>query len=58
MIGYGLAYREHQSLRTEQLELKSEIEVAANMQADIASNDYSTTWMALILVQLVFLQDK
>lgn len=32
MIGYGLSYREHQSLRTEQLALKSEIEVAASMQ--------------------------
>ncbi|MBS4178607.1 PP2C family protein-serine/threonine phosphatase [Lederbergia citrea] len=32
MMGYGLAYREHQSLRTQQLALKSEIEVAANMQ--------------------------
>ncbi|WP_017729379.1 PP2C family protein-serine/threonine phosphatase [Halalkalibacterium ligniniphilum] len=32
MIGYGLAYREHQSLRDRQRELESEIEVAANMQ--------------------------
>ncbi|MCJ7842197.1 PP2C family protein-serine/threonine phosphatase [Lederbergia sp. NSJ-179] len=32
MMGYGLAYREHQSLRTEQLALKNEIEVAAKMQ--------------------------
>ncbi|MCR2822634.1 PP2C family protein-serine/threonine phosphatase [Lederbergia panacisoli] len=32
MIGYGLSYREHQSLRTEQMALKSEIEVAASMQ--------------------------
>ncbi len=32
MMSYGLAYREHQSLRTIQQELKSEIEVAANMQ--------------------------
>jgi sigma-B regulation protein RsbU (phosphoserine phosphatase) len=32
MIGYGLAYREHQSLRTEQLALRNEIEVAAKMQ--------------------------
>ncbi|MFK2826300.1 PP2C family protein-serine/threonine phosphatase [Bacillus sp. B190/17] len=32
MMAYGLAYREHQSLRTIQQELKSEIEVAANMQ--------------------------
>lgn len=32
MMGYGIAYREHQSLRTQQMALKSEIEVAANMQ--------------------------
>ncbi|MDQ0216594.1 sigma-B regulation protein RsbU (phosphoserine phosphatase) [Oikeobacillus pervagus] len=32
MMGYGLAYREHQSLRSIQQELKTEIEVAANMQ--------------------------
>ncbi|MEK3889614.1 PP2C family protein-serine/threonine phosphatase [Bacillus sp. FSL K6-3431] len=32
MIGYGLAYREHQSLRTEQLAIKNEIGLAANMQ--------------------------
>ncbi|TWI54033.1 PP2C family protein-serine/threonine phosphatase [Halalkalibacter nanhaiisediminis] len=32
MMGYGLAYREHQSLRDRQLELESEIDVAANMQ--------------------------
>lgn len=32
MMGYGLAYREHQSLRTEQLALRNEIEVAASMQ--------------------------
>lgn len=32
MIGYGLAYREHQSLRTEQRAIKNEIEIAANMQ--------------------------
>ena len=32
MMAYGLAYREHQNLRTIQQELKSEIEVAANMQ--------------------------
>lgn len=32
MMGYGLAYREHQSLRDQQIELKNEIEVAANMQ--------------------------
>jgi sigma-B regulation protein RsbU (phosphoserine phosphatase) len=32
MVGYGLAYREHQSLRDRQQELESEIDVAANMQ--------------------------
>ncbi|VEF49455.1 protein serine/threonine phosphatase [Bacillus freudenreichii] len=32
MMAYGLAYREHQSLRTEQKALKNEIEVAASMQ--------------------------
>ncbi|MCM3761683.1 PP2C family protein-serine/threonine phosphatase [Alkalihalobacillus oceani] len=32
MMGYGLAYREHQSLRSRQRELESEIDVAANMQ--------------------------
>ena len=32
MMGYGIAYREHQSLRHQQQELKSEIEIAANVQ--------------------------
>ncbi|MBU8908760.1 PP2C family protein-serine/threonine phosphatase [Desertibacillus haloalkaliphilus] len=32
MIGYGLAYREHQSLRDRQQELEAEIDVAASMQ--------------------------
>ncbi|MDQ0352979.1 sigma-B regulation protein RsbU (phosphoserine phosphatase) [Alkalibacillus filiformis] len=32
MISYGLAYQEHQVLREKQIELKSEIGVAANMQ--------------------------
>lgn len=32
MVSYGLAYREHQSLRNRQQEIESEIEVAANMQ--------------------------
>ncbi|MFC0560489.1 PP2C family protein-serine/threonine phosphatase [Halalkalibacter alkalisediminis] len=32
MMGYGLAYREHQSLRDRQLKLESEIDVAADMQ--------------------------
>ncbi|WP_187254618.1 PP2C family protein-serine/threonine phosphatase [Alkalicoccus halolimnae] len=32
MIGYGLAYREHQSLRDRQQELESELNIAAQMQ--------------------------
>ncbi|WP_025026353.1 PP2C family protein-serine/threonine phosphatase [Caldalkalibacillus mannanilyticus] len=32
MIGYGLQYREHQSLREKQIQLFSELEVAAQMQ--------------------------
>lgn len=32
MMGYGLAYREHQSLRHKQQQLESDIDVAANMQ--------------------------
>ena len=32
MMGYGFAYREHQSLRHIQQELKTEIEIAANVQ--------------------------
>ncbi|PLR81105.1 phosphoserine phosphatase [Bacillus canaveralius] len=32
MIGYGLAYREHQTLRHMQQELRSEMEIAANVQ--------------------------
>jgi sigma-B regulation protein RsbU (phosphoserine phosphatase) len=32
MIGYGLQYREHQSLREKQIQLQSEIQVAATMQ--------------------------
>ncbi|MFY4776731.1 PP2C family protein-serine/threonine phosphatase [Metabacillus sp. RGM 3146] len=32
MIGYGLAYQEHQILRDKQREIKSEIEIAANVQ--------------------------
>ncbi|MFZ4454444.1 PP2C family protein-serine/threonine phosphatase [Salibacterium aidingense] len=32
MMGYGMAYREHQILRDKQKELESEINVAANMQ--------------------------
>lgn len=32
MMDYGLAYQEHQSLRDKQLELKSEIQIAASIQ--------------------------
>ncbi|OLO36487.1 phosphoserine phosphatase [Alkalihalophilus pseudofirmus] len=32
MVGYGLAYREHQSLRDKQKELEMQIDVAAKMQ--------------------------
>ncbi|MBM7694595.1 sigma-B regulation protein RsbU (phosphoserine phosphatase) [Peribacillus deserti] len=32
MMGYGIAYREHQNLKHLQQELKSEIEIAANVQ--------------------------
>ncbi|GEL07612.1 PP2C family protein-serine/threonine phosphatase [Salisediminibacterium halotolerans] len=35
MIGYGLAYREHQSLRDRQRELDSELNVAARMQKSL-----------------------
>jgi phosphoserine phosphatase RsbU/P len=35
MIGYGLAYQEHQSLRFQQQELKSEIEIAASVQKSL-----------------------
>lgn len=32
MLGYGFAYREHQSLRDQQREIRSEMEIAANVQ--------------------------
>ncbi|MGN7942539.1 PP2C family protein-serine/threonine phosphatase [Metabacillus sp. 22489] len=35
MMGYGLAYQEHQSLRDQQLEIKSEIQIAANVQRSL-----------------------
>lgn len=37
MMSYGLAYQEFQALREKQLELKSEIAVAANMQKTLLS---------------------
>ncbi|WP_100406111.1 PP2C family protein-serine/threonine phosphatase [Bacillus solitudinis] len=42
MIGYGLAYREHQSLRDRQRELESEIDVAANMQQTLLPTEIPT----------------
>ncbi|RBW67850.1 PP2C family protein-serine/threonine phosphatase [Bacillus taeanensis] len=39
MIGYGFAYREHQSLRSRQQQLESEIEVAASMQQTLLLSD-------------------
>ncbi|MFG6150409.1 PP2C family protein-serine/threonine phosphatase [Halobacillus sp. B23F22_1] len=39
MISYGLAYQEYQSLREKQLELKSEISVAANMQKTLLATE-------------------
>lgn len=39
MISYGLAHQEYQSLRDEQLELKSEISVAASMQETFLHTD-------------------
>ncbi len=38
MIGYGLAYREHQSLRDRQRQLDSELNVAARMQQSLLPN--------------------
>ncbi|MDQ0221321.1 phosphoserine phosphatase [Peribacillus cavernae] len=39
MMGYGIAYRELQSLRHQQQELKSEIEIAANVQHTLLDTD-------------------
>ncbi|KYC71582.1 PP2C family protein-serine/threonine phosphatase [Heyndrickxia coagulans] len=39
MLAYGLVYREQQSLRTKQKELKSEIEIAAGMQQTLLKAD-------------------
>ncbi|MFC7063690.1 PP2C family protein-serine/threonine phosphatase [Halobacillus seohaensis] len=39
MISYGLAYQEYQALREKQLELKSEISVAANMQRTLLATE-------------------
>jgi sigma-B regulation protein RsbU (phosphoserine phosphatase) len=37
MIGYGLQYREHQSLREKQIQLQSELDIAAEMQQTLLS---------------------
>lgn len=39
IMGYGIAYREHLSLRSKQQQLTSEIEVAANMQHTLLPHD-------------------
>ncbi|MFL6559968.1 MAG: PP2C family protein-serine/threonine phosphatase [Bacillus sp. (in: firmicutes)] len=39
MIDYGLAYQEHQSMRGQQLEMKSEIEMAASIQENLLETD-------------------
>ncbi len=42
MVGYGLAYQEHQSLREKQKQLESEIEVAADMQRTLLPKEVPT----------------
>lgn len=42
MMGYGLAYQEHQSLRDQQLEIKSEIQIAANVQQTLLETSVPT----------------
>jgi phosphoserine phosphatase RsbU/P len=39
MIGYGMLYREHQTLRTQQQEIKSEMEIAAHVQQTLMGSD-------------------
>lgn len=39
MMGYGMAYREHQILRDKQMALESEIEVAASMQQTLLQGE-------------------
>ncbi|WP_329610146.1 PP2C family protein-serine/threonine phosphatase [Pseudalkalibacillus berkeleyi] len=43
MMGYGMAYREHQILRDKQMALESEIEVAASMQQTLLQGDIPNT---------------
>lgn len=42
MMGYGLAYQEHQSLRDQQLEIRSEIQIAANVQQTLLETSVPT----------------
>ncbi|MDZ5474576.1 PP2C family protein-serine/threonine phosphatase [Bacillus sp. 31A1R] len=42
MLGYGLAYREHQSLRHKQQELRTEMEIAANVQQTLLGTTIPT----------------
>lgn len=41
-MGYGLAYQEHQSLRDQQLEIRSEIQIAANVQQTLLETSVPT----------------
>lgn len=43
MMGYGLAYQEHQSLRDQQLEIRSEIQIAANVQQTLLETSMPIT---------------
>ncbi|GAK04405.1 LOW QUALITY PROTEIN: serine phosphatase RsbU, regulator of sigma subunit [Geomicrobium sp. JCM 19037] len=65
MIGYGMAYREHQILRNKQRELESEIDIAADMQhtflpqeipqvddLDIGSLPFQRQRVAIIIMSL------
>jgi phosphoserine phosphatase RsbU/P len=42
MMDYGLAYQEHQSLKTQQIEMISEIEVAASIQENLLETPVPT----------------
>lgn len=42
MMGYGLAYQEHQSLRDQQFEIKAEIQIAANVQQTLLETSIPT----------------
>jgi len=43
MVGYGIAYRELQSLRNKQMELKTEMEIAANVQQTLLGTKIPTS---------------